>query len=211
MLSTSTLRSFWLTQPTLLFATTLELTGSATQFTSTASFVDLLQLERNTAVFKARDTCIPRLDLVAEQHGSVINVCLSDVIDNFYMCCAPAAWCKSYIYPRWKTLVHDASRSLLLPNNILLLQVPCGSLKKRTTTGWSKTYSIKNSLRRLIYIEEYWITKVHIQVTGVGCIAAPRALDLTNGKNHEDLRLQRLHVSVVSSTSITCNLSCEIF
>lgn len=84
MLSTSTLRSFWLTQLTLLFATTLELTGSATQFTSTASFVDLLQLERNTAVFKARDTCILRLDLVAEQHGSVINVYLSDVTDNFH-------------------------------------------------------------------------------------------------------------------------------
>jgi len=88
-LSTSTLRLSSWTLPTLLSVTTLELTGSATQSTSTVNFVDLLQPERNTADSKAKDTCTPRLDLVAELLGSVTSAFPSGVIDKYD--CSPAA------------------------------------------------------------------------------------------------------------------------
>lgn len=73
----------------LLFVTTLELTGSPTQYTSTASCVDLLLLVRSTVDSKERDTCTPSPDLVVELPGNATTVFLSDVIDK---CVAIAAY-----------------------------------------------------------------------------------------------------------------------
>ncbi|PIA51794.1 hypothetical protein AQUCO_01100575v1 [Aquilegia coerulea] len=51
------LKLYWLTQPTMQSVMTHELTGSASLYTSTGSFVDSLQLERSTGVSVVGDTC----------------------------------------------------------------------------------------------------------------------------------------------------------
>lgn len=66
---TSTSRLSWWMQLTMLSAMTQESTGSAIQFTSTGSFVDLLLLVRSTEVSAERDTCTTRPVLQEEQPG----------------------------------------------------------------------------------------------------------------------------------------------
>jgi len=66
---TSTTRSSWLTQHTMLCVMTRESTGSATQFTSTVSSEDLPQRERRTEVSAERVTTTTRTVHLAGLHG----------------------------------------------------------------------------------------------------------------------------------------------